>query len=358
MWPIGEAFAQTDDFSDKMEKISNKIELITISERAALKAEIDAVNELASKGEITWEEAEKRKKAYSEVRAQNIERRTAVAQQEIKNAIQHKIDQSMDGDVVEEVVIGEEWVADTETNGSNRTRNFIIGFDNSKDSIKAAPKSEARTTSQLVLAYGANYFLADGDFQTDKYADFGKSSSRFFEIGTSWRTRLSQESAIANIKYGLSLQYNQMSPKSKNGMFVSDGSTTSIVESAVKFDKSLLRNVNLVVPVHFELDLTKKYVVDGESYIRSHDGFRMGLGGYVGLNLRSKMKLKFEDELGNTVKQSIKNDYNAENFVYGLSAYIGYGSTSLYAKYDLNNVFENNPIAENNLSIGIRFDFN
>ena len=37
-----------------------------------------------------------------------------------------------------------------------------------------------------------------------------------------------------------------------------------------------------------------------------------------------------------------KGDFNVNNFIYGLSAYIGYKETSLYVKYDLNPIFENN----------------
>ena len=44
--------------------------------------------------------------------------------------------------------------------------------------------------------------------------------------------------------------------------------------------------------------------------------------------------------------------------LYTVSAYLGYGQTSLYVKYDLNPMFKNNNIDQNNVSLGIRFDFN
>lgn len=53
-----------------------------------------------------------------------------------------------------------------------------------------------------------------------------------------------------------------------------------------------------------------------------------------------------------------KGDYNVNNFIYGLSSYVGYKEISLYLKYDLNPIFKNNAIDENNISLGIRFDFN
>ena len=54
------------------------------------------------------------------------------------------------------------------------------------------------------------------------------------------------------------------------------------------------------------------------------------------------------------VKQ--KGDFNASDFLYGLSAYIGYENISLYMKYDLNPMFKNNAIDQNNISFGIRLD--
>jgi hypothetical protein len=39
-----------------------------------------------------------------------------------------------------------------------------------------------------------------------------------------------------------------------------------------------------------------------------------------------------------------KADFNVNNFVYGLSTYIGYKSTSLYLKYDLKPTFKDNAV--------------
>ena len=57
-------------------------------------------------------------------------------------------------------------------------------------------------------------------------------------------------------------------------------------------------------------------------------------------------------------KTITKGDFNSTDFIYGLSAYIGYESTSLYLKYDLNPLFKNNAVKQNNVSLALRFDFN
>ena len=58
------------------------------------------------------------------------------------------------------------------------------------------------------------------------------------------------------------------------------------------------------------------------------------------------------------MRERTKADFNVNDFTYGLSAYVGHKSTSLYVKYDLNPMFKNNNIDQNNVSLGLRFDFN
>ena len=57
-----------------------------------------------------------------------------------------------------------------------------------------------------------------------------------------------------------------------------------------------------------------------------------------------------------TVKE--KGGFNTNDFIYGVSTYIGYKATSLYLKYDLNPLFKDNAVKQNNISLGVRFDLN
>ena len=107
-----------------------------------------------------------------------------------------------------------------------------------------------------------------------------------------------------------------------------------------------------------EFDFTPKKVnKDGESYFRTHESFRVGIGGYAGVRVKSKQILKYEED-DQRVKTKQKGDFNVSDFNYGLSAYIGYGTMSLYAKYDINPLFKDNAVDQNNISLGVRFDFN
>ena len=83
---------------------------------------------------------------------------------------------------------------------------------------------------------------------------------------------------------------------------------------------------------------------------------KFGIGGYGGFNIGSMQKLKYKVD-GDRVKTKEKRDFNTTDFVYGLSAYAGYGGFSLYAKYGLNDTFTDSTLQQNDFSIGLRIDF-
>lgn len=150
--------------------------------------------------------------------------------------------------------------------------------------------------------------------------------------------------------------YNNLRP-TDNRLFVDNGSQTDLVANPLDMKESRFRNVNLVLPVHLEFDFTKSEVRDGKAVFRTHKGLRYGIGGFVGVNVKSKQIVKYDI---NDYKSSevTKGSFNTNDFIYGLSTYIGYKETSLYLKYDLNPLFKDNVIDQNNISLGIRFDLN
>jgi hypothetical protein len=150
--------------------------------------------------------------------------------------------------------------------------------------------------------------------------------------------------------------YNNLRP-TDNRVFVVNGQQTNLEVNPINMKDSRFRNVYLVLPVHLEFDFSGNRMKDDKPFFKTHQSFRLGLGGYAGINLKSKQIINFDD---NDLKgrERTKGDFNTSNFIYGLSSYVGYKSTSLYLKYDLNPLFEKNIVDQNNVSLGIRFDFN
>ncbi|MEC4003098.1 hypothetical protein OX283_000380 [Flavobacterium sp. SUN052] len=318
-----------ESFESKARAIATKIENITNEEKQTLKVEVEAINVQLEKGVITKDQADAKKKELAEARATIIENRIAVVQMELKDLIQQKVDGNI----------------------KSTHHEFSFDFKPKNDTIK---KSEKRTTSQFVFAAGVNNLATDGKVAG---SDFRYWGSHFYEWGTTYNTRILKNNNLLHLKYGYSVMYNNLRP-TDNRVFVKTGDQTNLQTSGTNLEDSRFRNVYLVAPLHLEFDFSKNKSKDGKAFFQSHQSVRLGLGGYAGLRIKSKQFQEFEDVDGNDITVKEKGDFNVNNFVYGVSAYLGYKETSLYVKYDLNPMFENNVVKQNNISLGVRFDFN
>jgi hypothetical protein len=325
-------------FSERAKAISEEIKKITAEEKQALKLEIEKIDQQLEEGEISQQQAEDAKLTAANLRAENIEKRVAVQQELLNKLVHDKIDES----VAQQ--------ADTTKN------KIIVSNDSWHVSIKNKNKRpQKRTTSQFVLAFGLNNVVNDSDISSVEDSDFKVAGSRFFEWGFSWNSRLFKNHNLLHAKYGFSFMYNNLRP-TQDRIFQMNGAQTDLVVSERPLRDNRFKNVHLVFPVHLEFDFSpKKTKADGTSYFRTHKGFRLGIGGYGGFNLKTKQISKFGGQSGRVVQ---KADFNTADIIYGLSTYVGYRATSLYLKYDMNSMFKNNVVDQNNISLGIRFDFN
>ena len=336
---VSKLFAQ-NTFETRAKEIANKIEKITKDEKESLKIEIGEVNEQFESGAITKVQADENKKKLAEARAVIIENKVAVVQEELKELVQQKVNGK----------IASSGKLDSST--VKIGRNFVIRYKNDTLTYKREYK-ERRTTSQFVFAAGLNNIVTDGDIENSDYRFMG---SHFYEWGVSYNTRLAKNNNLLHLKYGLSVMYNNLRP-TEDRLFVVNGNQTNLEDSGLNLRESRFRNVYLVAPLHFELDFSGKKEKDGKTYFRTHQAVRLGFGGYAGVRIKSKQILKYEiDDID--IKEKQKGDFNSSNFIYGVSTYIGYKETSLYLKYDLNPIFKDNAVKQNNISLGVRFDFN
>lgn len=321
-----------ETFEDKAKAIADKIETITKEEKDALKLEIESVNQQLENGSITNAQADDKKRQLAESRAQSIEYRVASAKKELDDLVQEKVD----GKIAEK--------PKKETIG--------ITFSHNKD---GDGEGEKRTTSQLVVAFGFNNLVTDGAVAN---SEFGYGRSHFFEWGVTLNTRIIPNNNLLHFKYGLSFMYNTLHA-TDNRYFVDAGKQTVLAEYplGLRAKDTYFKNVFLTLPLHLEFDFSKPEEKDGEKLFRSHDGFRFGLGGFVGYNTNSKQFLSYKVD-GYRIKQEQKGSWNVDDWNYGVSAYVGYGQASLYVKYDLNPMFKDNAVDQHNISAGMRFDLN
>lgn len=210
-----------------------------------------------------------------------------------------------------------------------------------------------RTDDYLVVAIAFNNALPDGGSLQDTGIRF--AGSRTFEIGYSAETRVFRNTNFLRLKYGISFQFNGLKPEG-NRVFVVDGDQTFIQEVDVNFRKNKFRMDNLILPVHLQFGSNARRY-NGYRSMSEHN-FKVGIGGFVGLNLRNVQKLRYTDLDGKRVRERQRNDFNTNNLLYGLSAYVGWDSFSVFAQYNLNPIFRNNPVDAHNFQIGVRFDIN
>ncbi|MGR7812351.1 hypothetical protein [Lacinutrix undariae] len=330
---------KTETNSYKVEKLIGLKKTIETEEREYLKLEVEAINERLELGSITTNDAEQLKSEAAKNRALNIESRIAIIDRKIDLLKRNEDYVFSDGSSVSVIGIGKD---------ENKT--FAGVMINNKNTNKPK-KYDVRTTSDLVFALGFNNTLSEGKDLGDDYSVMG---SGFVELGWAWKTRLLKNSNAVRLKYGLSFQWNKLNAKNDK-YFEQNGDVTTLEEFPVGLKESQFRVTNLVVPVHFEFGPSKKIEKDNYFRYSTQNKFKVGLGGYAGLRLASQQKLNYKED-GDRVKQKIKKNYNASDFVYGLSAYVGYGSIGIYAKYDLNPLFKDQSVDQNNISLGFRFD--
>ena len=345
-WILSSTYSYAQKYPDwtkaEIEQLNSLKENIVLEEKSNLKDKVESINTRLQSGALSEAEAETLKQEAAEKHALNIENRITIVDNQLALIERNGIDSTKITETSIILGLGQK--------DSDNVR--VYGLKIKDGSIKKKIKHDRRTISGAVVAFGLNNVITDGESLED--SDFQIGGSRFFELGWTWNTRVFKESNWLRVKYGLSFQFNGLKP-TDNRYFVDTGEQTELQTFSLDLKKSKLRMDNLVIPLHFEFGPSKK--IEHDDYFRysTVNQFKFGFGGYGGVNLGARQKLKFKED-GESQKQKLKANYNTNNFIYGLSAYVGWGSGSIYAKYDLNTIFKNNTVDQRNISLGLRLD--
>jgi hypothetical protein len=323
----------------KIKALETSKEYVKTEEKEFLKETVEAINAQLDKGEISADEAEELKLTAAKKHALNIENRIAIIDNKIallerNEEVTSDVGANLDGLRIE-IGKGEE----------------SYEFDKSGIYIgpqhKSIPKTfDRRTTSDLVFAIGFNNAIIEGESLSDSPYKLGGSG--FVELGWAWKTRVFNNTNAVRLKYGLSVQWNKLDIKDNQILVV------SLEQNPFELKKSKFRTTNIVVPIHFEFGPSKK--IERDTYFRysTYNKFKIGIGGYAGLNIASMHKVKYS--LNGDNQKDKETGFNTTPFVYGLSSYVSFGNVALYAKYDLSPLFKDQVVDQNNISLGLRFD--
>ncbi|PVW17090.1 hypothetical protein DDV96_00785 [Marixanthomonas spongiae] len=338
---IVSAQAQENDAANAIAILKAAQEQIIAEEKEALTNEVENINQRLEQDEISIAEAKGLKEQAAEKRALNIENRLAIIDNKIALLERNGKMEEAEGSSIS-IGVG----------SLDQDNDRVFGIKVRERGTAKKRKYDRRTTSAFVFAFGLNNVMTEGESLND--SDFKIGGSRFAEIGWAWRTRVFKNTNWFRVKYGFSFQFNGLKP-TDNRYYVDTGDQTELQEFPLDLDKSKFRMDNLVFPVHFEFGPSEKIEKDGYFRYNTYNKIKVGLGGYAGFNLGSRQKLKYSED-GEDVKEKLKASYNTNNFIYGLSGYLGWKWAAVYVKYDLNTIFKDNPIDQRNISLGLRFD--
>lgn len=330
-----------EDYQKRVEQLKTLREQVETQEKEALKDDIRSIERRQEDGDLSVAEAQTLKEEAAKKRALNIQDRTDMIDREIA------LLERNEGDVLKNEPIDA---------GGKRSVGIQIRVDDEPWVVwhghrRPAPY-DRRTYSDMVIAVGLNNALTKGQSLED--SPYKLAGSRFFELGWAWRTRVFQNSNWLRLHYGFSFQFNGLKPEN-NQYFVAESGQTTLQEFDVELDKSKFRMDNLVFPVHFEVGPSRYREYKDRFRYSLDKQFRLGFGGYAGFNMGTRQKLIYTRN-GDRVKDKLKRGYNTSDFIYGLSAYMGVEGVLLYAKYDLNPIFQNAETDQHNVSLGLRFD--
>lgn len=265
----------------KIEVLKKQREQVLKTEKDGLKQKVQQIIDQENAGEISKESAQELKKLAAEKAAQNIANITAIIDNKIALIERGEDYDDLNGSYFT-LGLGQRY----DSNGSR-----LLGIEY-KANIDKPKDPDRKTRADIVLAFGLNQAFIDGvSFNDSPYKVGG---SRFFELGWQWKTRLLGKNSDLRFVYGVSYQSNGLKP-TNNQYFVKEGDNTTLDVYEGNLDKSKFRLDNLVIPLYLEFSPYKNRVREG-FVSRYRNTFVLGVGGYAGLNLSARQKLKFNDE--------------------------------------------------------------
>lgn len=178
--------------------------------------------------------------------------------------------------------------------------------------------------------------------------------SKSVEMGHIHNTRLLKDNNLLRLNYGLSWMMDKLRTK-EDEHFVKSDNITEIMPYPKETIKSRLKTMYLVLPINLGSDFTKPVQCKGKAYYPAQVGFHTEAGIYVGTLFVIKQKVE-HTENGSIHENMNRKYYDVSEWTCDISADVGYGWFSLYARYSLMPLFTDDPINEHPPSVRIRLE--
>ncbi len=206
-------------------------------------------------------------------------------------------------------------------------------------------RSNRKTRQSFNMDLGTNNFLSKGKFPDSNNEQYAVRpwGSWYVGLNSIQRTRLAKKFFL---EWGGGVSWYNFKFQDENTLITKDDIKTDFIVDpratdpalGIDFIKSKLTvcylNASLIPVLDFGGRNHKSRMWDSHS-----NGFRVGIGPYIGYKIGSYSKQVFEDADGDKKKDHNHNSFYIQNMRYGARLQLGYRGTDLFLNYDLNEMF-------------------
>ncbi|MEO8885058.1 MAG: outer membrane beta-barrel protein [Mucilaginibacter sp.] len=231
------------------------------------------------------------------------------------------------------------------------TKRYKVSFHDrqiNRDSIKAAAERRDKVNFNIIFRFdlGLTTLIDNGSFTLSPKNDFlsyrsWKSSNVGFEL-VQFGYRFNK-----NFKMSLAGGFDWTLLRLRENITIQKSTPTlTYVVDNINYSKNRFSSTYLRVPLGFEFRTNENNRGKHLTWI---------VGPEAGLLLGGRVK-QISEEKG---KQKIDDDYHFTKLRYGAFTRLSYGSTGIYAKYYMNDMFENSPAQAGlkNFAVGFTLNF-
>ncbi|MBL7831674.1 MAG: outer membrane beta-barrel protein [Saprospiraceae bacterium] len=187
----------------------------------------------------------------------------------------------------------------------------------------------------VMVDYGMSTYVHDGNLNLPPGYPFDAFEQNLWK-SSNWnlhlfKMRINAIDHRVNVITGLSFEFYRYNWTNN---YVIEGNQAPIIPAlltdengdVIKFDKNRMYTSFLTIPLMLNYE---------SNPYKSKNSFHLSAGGYIGFKLASNIRLE-SDKLDRLTK----DNFNLNNFRYGLTGQIGYGPITLYANYSMVPLFK------------------
>ena len=194
------------------------------------------------------------------------------------------------------------------------------------------------------IDWGFSRIIDDGSFtlsEENKFLEYKKASNFGFDVAQ-FGVRFND---AFKMYVSAGFEWNYLRLK-KNIILDTESTPLAYAPSDISYKKNIFTSTYLRTPLSFEWRGRRN---------KNGNRPKVAFGAMTGILLKGTQRFKSEEQ----GKQRFKDNYNLASFQYGAFARVGFGSLGVFAKYYMNDMFENSPAQDNlnNFTFGLTLGF-